>query len=44
MYRVARGPLSDFVALLPAAEPPPTFEELEHNLPRACLPVSLRQS
>ena len=34
MYRVARGPLSDLVALLPAAEPPPTFEELEHNLPR----------
>ena len=37
MYRVARGPLSDLVALLPAAEPPPTFEELEHK-PAARLP------
>jgi hypothetical protein len=44
MYRVARRPLSKLVALLPAAEPPPTFEELEHNLSRSCLPVSLRQN
>jgi len=44
MYRVARRPLSKLVALLPAAEPPPTFEELEHNLSRAYLPVSLRQN
>src|SRR2546428_1322262 len=44
MYRVARRPLSKLVALLPAAEPPPTFEELERNLSRACLPVTLRQN
>jgi hypothetical protein len=44
MYRVARRPLSKLVALLPAAEPSPTFEELEHNLSRACLPVTLRQN
>jgi hypothetical protein len=44
MYRVARRPLSKLIALLPAADPPPTFEELEHNLSRACLPVSLRQN
>jgi len=44
MYRVARPPLSTLIALLPAAEPPPTFEELEHNVKRACLPVTLRQN
>src|SRR2546423_6858720 len=43
MYRVARRPLSKLIALLPAAEPPPTFEELERNVSRACLPVTLRQ-
>src|SRR5256886_1016272 len=44
MYRVARRPLSKLIALLPAAEPPPTFDELERNLSRACLPVTLRQN
>ena len=44
MYRVARRPLSKLIALLPAAEPPPTFEELERNVSRACLPVTLRQN
>src|SRR4051812_29715506 len=44
MYRVARRPLSKLIALLPADEPPPTFEELERNLSRACLPVTLRQN
>jgi uncharacterized protein YegJ (DUF2314 family) len=36
--------LSKLIALLPAAEPPPTFEELERNLSRSCLPVTLRQN
>lgn len=44
MYRVARPPSSKLIALLPAAEPPPTFEELERNLSRSCLPVTLRQN
>ena len=44
MYRVVRCPLSKLIALLPAAEPPPTFDELERNLSRACLPVTLRQN
>ena len=44
MYRVARRPLSKLIALLPAAEPPPTFEELERNVSRACLPFTLRQN
>jgi len=44
MYRVARRPPSKLIALLPAAEPPPTFEELERNLSRACLPVTLTQN
>src|SRR5438105_2548891 len=44
MYRVARRPLSKLIALLPAAEPPPTFEELEPNVSRACPPVTLRQN
>ena len=44
MYRVACPPLSKLVSLLPAADPPPTFEELERNLSRACLPVTLRQN
>ena len=44
MYRVARPPLSKLIALLPAADPPPTFEDLERNLSRACLPVTLRQN
>ena len=44
MYRVAPRPLSKLVALLPAAEPPPTFEDLERNLSRACLPVMLTQN
>ena len=43
MYRVARRPLSKLIALLPAEEPP-TFEELERNLSRACLPVILSQN
>lgn len=42
MYRVARPPLSKLIALLPASEPPPTFEELERNLSR--FPVTLRQN
>ena len=44
MYRVARPPSSKLIALLPATEPPPTFEGLEHNLRRSCLPVTLRQN
>ena len=44
MYRVATRPVSKLVALLPAAEPPPTFAELEQKLSRAGLPVSLRQN
>jgi len=44
MYRVVRPSLSKLIALLPVADPPPTFEELEHNLSRACLPVTLRQN
>jgi len=44
MYRVARRPLSKLVALLPAADPPPTFEEMERLVSRACLPVTLRQN
>src|SRR4051812_39573213 len=44
MYRVARRPESKLIALLPAAEPPPTFHELEQNLSRACLPITLRQN
>jgi hypothetical protein len=44
MYRVLRRPESKLIALLPAAEPPPTFHELERNLSRACLPVTLRQN
>jgi len=36
--------LSKLIALLPAADPPPTFEDLERNLSRACLPVTLRQN
>ena len=44
MYRVARRPVSKLVALLPAADPPPTFEELERLVSRACLPVTLRQN
>ena len=44
MYRVARPPLSKLIALLPAADPPPTFDELECNLSRACVPVTVRQN
>src|SRR5438132_8968980 len=44
MYPVARRPSSKLIALLPAADPPPTFEDLEHNLSRACLPVTLRRN
>jgi len=44
MYRVARPPLSKLIALLPGAEPPPTFEELERNVSRACLAFTLRQN
>lgn len=44
MYRVARPPLSKLIALLPATEPPPTFEKLERNLTRSCLPLTLRQN
>ena len=44
MYRVARRPLSKLVALLPAADPPPTFEEMERLVSRACLPVTLRRN
>jgi uncharacterized protein YegJ (DUF2314 family) len=44
MYRVARRPLSKLIALLPAADPPPTFEELERLVSRACLPATLRQN
>src|SRR5438552_9713909 len=43
MYPVARRP-SKLIALLPAADPPPTFENLEHNPSRACLPVTLRRN
>src|SRR2546430_637350 len=44
MYRVARPPSSKLIALIPTADPPPTFDELERNLSRACLPVTLRQN
>ena len=44
MYRVAGRPPSKLIALLPADEPPPTFEELQRNLSRACLPVTLTQN
>ena len=44
MYRVARRPVSKLVALLPVADPPPTFEEMERLISRACLPVTMRQN
>ena len=44
MYRVADRPPSKLIALLPASEPPPTFDELQRNVSRACLPVTLSQN
>ena len=44
MYRVARPPSSKLIALLPAADPPPTLEELERNLRRACLAATLKSN
>src|SRR3989454_1594520 len=44
MYRVARPPSSKLIALIPTADPPPTFDELERNLSRACLPLTLPQN
>jgi len=44
MYRVARRPSSRLIALLPEDEFPPGLEELQRNLSRACLPVTLTQN